>query len=170
MTWKCFPHYCPFVTWIHRSLVDSPHKRPVTRTFDISLDISLSKQLDKRSIWDATTVMRRHFNEADRQHRLGFLCFFLEIILWHALWLQYFLIKNIVRVCIKLSGIYLDKNIAHFRGQTKIFLWSGGENSMMMMIAWCNWEIKIVIPDVIFDNNAASTISYGYFVVQECVM
>ena len=35
MTWKLFPYYCPFVRGIHRSPVDSPHKRPVMWTFDV---------------------------------------------------------------------------------------------------------------------------------------
>ena len=28
-TWTCFPHYRPFVWWIHQPSVDSPHKGPV---------------------------------------------------------------------------------------------------------------------------------------------
>ena len=35
--WKHFPRYWPFVRVIHRSPVNSPHKRPVTRYFDFSL-------------------------------------------------------------------------------------------------------------------------------------
>ena len=35
--WKHFPHYCTFVQGIHWSLVDSPLKRTVTWTFDVSL-------------------------------------------------------------------------------------------------------------------------------------
>ena len=34
---KHFPRYCPFVREIHRSLVDSPHKWTLTRTFEVSL-------------------------------------------------------------------------------------------------------------------------------------
>ena len=37
MTWKSFPHYCPFVRGIHRWPVDSPHKGPVMRNFDVPL-------------------------------------------------------------------------------------------------------------------------------------
>ena len=33
--WKHFPRYWPFVRGIHRSPVNSSHKRPVTRTFDV---------------------------------------------------------------------------------------------------------------------------------------
>ena len=37
MTSKCFLHYSPFVTAIHRPLMDSTHIIPVTRTFDVLL-------------------------------------------------------------------------------------------------------------------------------------
>ena len=37
---SCFLHYWPFVRGIHRSLVDSPHKGPVIRGFDVFLDVS----------------------------------------------------------------------------------------------------------------------------------
>ena len=35
--WKHFRRYWPFVSWIHRSPVNSPHKGPVTRSFGVSL-------------------------------------------------------------------------------------------------------------------------------------
>ena len=37
VNWKRFPHFGPFVSRIHRSLVDSLHKVPVMMTFDVSL-------------------------------------------------------------------------------------------------------------------------------------
>ena len=47
--WKHFPRYSPFVQGIHRSPVNSPHKRPVTRSFDVSLICALNKRLSKQS-------------------------------------------------------------------------------------------------------------------------
>ena len=41
MTWKHFPYYWPFVSWIHWSLRDCVHQRPVTRRFDFFFDVSL---------------------------------------------------------------------------------------------------------------------------------
>ena len=35
--WKYFPRYWPFVRGIHRSPVNSPHKTPATRSFDVLL-------------------------------------------------------------------------------------------------------------------------------------
>ena len=37
MTAEYFPHYWPFVWWIHLPLVDSPHKGPLKYIFDVSL-------------------------------------------------------------------------------------------------------------------------------------
>ena len=36
MTRKRFPHYWPFVRWIHRSPADSPHKGSVMHSFNVS--------------------------------------------------------------------------------------------------------------------------------------
>ena len=47
--WKHFPRYWPFVRGIHRSTVNSPHKGPVTRSFDVFLDLRLNKRLSKQS-------------------------------------------------------------------------------------------------------------------------
>ena len=44
--WKLFPCYWPFVRGIHRY---SPHKRPVTRIFDVFFDLRLNKCLSKQS-------------------------------------------------------------------------------------------------------------------------
>ena len=49
MKWKHFKHYWPFVRGIHRSPVDSLHKGPVIRHFDVSFDVSLCKLLNKQS-------------------------------------------------------------------------------------------------------------------------
>ena len=50
MTWKRFSRYWPFVMGIHRLPMDSHHKGPVTRDFDIFFDVSLNKQLSKQAI------------------------------------------------------------------------------------------------------------------------
>ena len=47
--WKHFPHYWPFVWGIHQWLVNSPHKRPVTQSFDVLFDLRLNKWLSKQS-------------------------------------------------------------------------------------------------------------------------
>ena len=47
--WKHFPHYWPFVRGIHQSPLDSPHKRPVKRSFDVLFDLCLNTQLSKLS-------------------------------------------------------------------------------------------------------------------------
>ena len=47
---KHFLRYWPFVRGIHWSLVNSPHKRPVTRSFDIFFDLRLNKRLSKQSL------------------------------------------------------------------------------------------------------------------------
>ena len=46
---KHFPRYWPFVRWIPRSPVNSPHKWPVTRSFDVFFDLCLNKRLSKQS-------------------------------------------------------------------------------------------------------------------------
>ena len=46
--WKDFPRYWPFVRGIHRSPVNSPHKKPVTRSFDVFFDLRLNKELSKQ--------------------------------------------------------------------------------------------------------------------------
>ena len=60
--WKHFPHYWPFVRGIHRS-----PQRPVTRSFDVFIDLHLNKRLCKQSWgWWFKTPLRslwRHCNE-----------------------------------------------------------------------------------------------------------
>ena len=63
--WKHFPRYWPFVRGIHRSPVNSP-QRPVSRNFDVFLDLRLNKRLNKQSWgWRFETTSRslwRHSN------------------------------------------------------------------------------------------------------------
>ena len=47
---KCIPHYEPCVRGFNWSLVDSLHKRPVIKIFDVSFDVSLNKQPNKQSV------------------------------------------------------------------------------------------------------------------------
>ena len=47
--WKHSPRYWPFVRGIHRSPANSPHKRTVTRSFDVFSDLRLNKRLSKQS-------------------------------------------------------------------------------------------------------------------------
>ena len=43
--WKHFPCYWPFMRGIHRWPVNSPHKWPVMRRFDVFFDLRLNKRL-----------------------------------------------------------------------------------------------------------------------------
>ena len=67
--WKHFSRYWPFVRGIHRSPVNSPHKWPVTRGFDVFFDLRLNKRFSKqwwgwwfetlsRSLWRHSNVVR----------------------------------------------------------------------------------------------------------------
>ena len=47
--WKHFPLNWPFVWGIHRSPVNSPHKTPVTQSFDVFLDMRLNKRSSTQS-------------------------------------------------------------------------------------------------------------------------
>ena len=66
-----FSLYCPFVRGIHRSPVNSPHKGPVTQSFDVffawCFSLRLTKPLSKQSWgWWFETPSRslwRHCNE-----------------------------------------------------------------------------------------------------------
>ena len=42
--WKYCPRYWPFMRGIHRSRVNSPQKRPVTRSFDVFFDLRPKQQ------------------------------------------------------------------------------------------------------------------------------
>ena len=59
--WKHFTRYWPFVRGIHRSTVDFPPQRPVTRSFDVFFDLRLNKRneqtIEAPVIWDAITVI-----------------------------------------------------------------------------------------------------------------
>ena len=73
--WKHFPRYWPFVRGIHRSPVNSPAQRPVTRSFDVFFDLCLIKQLSKHSRgWWFETLSRPlwcHCNGICEIGRLG---------------------------------------------------------------------------------------------------
>ena len=64
--WKHFPRYWQFVRGIHRSPVNSPHKRPFTPSFNVFFDLSLNKRLNKQWwCWWFETLSRslwRHCN------------------------------------------------------------------------------------------------------------
>ena len=47
--WKHFQRYWAFVRGIHRSPAISPHKGPVTQSFDVFFDLCLNKRLNKQS-------------------------------------------------------------------------------------------------------------------------
>ena len=49
MTWKCIPHYWPFVCGFHRSPVDSPHEGPSKAELWYFLSFSPNKLLIKQS-------------------------------------------------------------------------------------------------------------------------
>ena len=55
--WKHFPRYWPFVRGMHRSPVNSPAQRPLTRIFDVFFDLRPNKRLSKQSWgwWFETT-------------------------------------------------------------------------------------------------------------------
>ena len=47
--WKHFPRFLPMVKGIHRSPVECPPQRPMTRSFDVFFDLCLNKRLSKQS-------------------------------------------------------------------------------------------------------------------------
>ena len=55
---ETFPRNWPFVRGIHRSPVNSPPQRPVTRSFDVFFDLRLNKRLSKQSwgLWFETLL------------------------------------------------------------------------------------------------------------------
>ena len=60
--WKHFPRYWPFVRGIHRWPVNSPHKWPVTRSFDVPLICaSINGWVTNRDAGD----LRRHRTHYD---------------------------------------------------------------------------------------------------------
>ena len=65
MILKGSPHYWPFVRGIHRSSVDSPHKGPVMRSFDVPYEVSQNKlpNNQSRGTWiDVFTSIVRQCN------------------------------------------------------------------------------------------------------------
>ena len=60
--WKHFPHCWPFVRWLHRSPVDSPHKGQGRGTLMFSLICALSNNwANNRDTGD----LRRHYTQYD---------------------------------------------------------------------------------------------------------
>ena len=57
MTWKFFPHYCPFARQIHWFQTGFTHKWPVMVTIDVFFHISWNKLLNKQSV---TGTLRCH--------------------------------------------------------------------------------------------------------------
>ena len=63
MAGTCFPHRWPFVRRIQWFPVDSIHKRPEIKNFDILFVVSLNKLMNKVKmpvIWDTMTFTRHH--------------------------------------------------------------------------------------------------------------
>ena len=82
---KHFPLCWPFVRGIHRSPVNSPHKRSVTRSFNVSLISALNKRLSKqvwgwwfeapsRPLWRHCNVFSYEFID----HGHHFVCIFIS--------------------------------------------------------------------------------------------
>ena len=73
--WKHFPRYWPFVRGIHRSPVNFPTQRPVTRRSDVFFDLRLYKRLNKQSRgwwFEAPSLsLWRHCN-ANSWHKFAF--------------------------------------------------------------------------------------------------
>ena len=69
MKWKHFPRYWPFVRGIHRSPVNSL-QRPVTRSFDVFIDLRLNKRWSKQSWgWPFETPLRPLWRHCNGKHR-----------------------------------------------------------------------------------------------------
>ena len=64
MIWKHFPCHWPFVRGIHWLPVDSPHKGPVTCSFNVFLAICLNKWFNKQLLmsWDVMMFVWLHYN------------------------------------------------------------------------------------------------------------
>ena len=60
MTRKYIPHYCPFVTEIHLSLVDFPDTVPVITWFEVVF-VNLKKHSKSRVKWDNLWLLWFHF-------------------------------------------------------------------------------------------------------------
>ena len=59
---ESFPQYWLFVWGIHPWSVDSSHKGPVMRSFDVSFDVSLNKLLNKQSRCRCIEIYRCSFS------------------------------------------------------------------------------------------------------------
>ena len=70
--WKHFPNYWPFVRGIHRSPVNSPQQRPVTRNFDFSLICTWTNEwVNNRHAGDLRRH-RAHYNVTVMEHIVQF--------------------------------------------------------------------------------------------------
>ena len=70
-SWHESAHLVPFVRGIYRSLVDSPHKWPVMRSFDIFFDVSSNELLNKQWRGGGYIVLKliwRHWNDYHRMY------------------------------------------------------------------------------------------------------
>ena len=86
--WKHFPRYWPFVRGIHREPVNSPHKGPVTRSFDVFFDLRQNKRLSKQW-WDwwfetPPSPLWRHCNDLAQIKACAW-CH--QTLTWTSIWL-----------------------------------------------------------------------------------
>ena len=68
MPWKRFRYYWPFMRGIHQPAVDSRHKEPAIRSFDILWCVTkytVEQTFELSIIWDAIRITWRHRNEID---------------------------------------------------------------------------------------------------------
>ena len=64
--WKHFPRNWPFVRGIHRSPLNFPAQKPVTRSFDVFFYLRLNKRLSKQSWgWWFETLSRPLWHHCD---------------------------------------------------------------------------------------------------------
>ena len=114
--WKHFLRFWPFLREIHRSLVNSLHKWPVTHSFDVFYDLCLNKQLSKQSWgWWFETLSRPLW-----RHRNG------DIILR---WMAHILIYDkstfypVMTLCFKAESYYLKQILTKFYERLWYNLW-----------------------------------------------
>ena len=72
--WKRFPHHWPFNVWEKSTYaqwpVNSPHKRPIRRSFDVCPVVNLNFSIEQTVVspvnWHAVALMWRHRNGQQR--------------------------------------------------------------------------------------------------------
>ena len=81
--WKHFPRYWPFVQVIHRSPVNSPHKRPVRWSFGVFFHLRLNKRMSKQSRrrWFGTPSRSLWYQCYDNINRFQIMFAFILIVL-----------------------------------------------------------------------------------------